>query len=213
MNLFGNNGIIQLGAVGQYAVANADGSSAAFSGAVSQAPSLIGVAANQVSASNLGAPAATAVRRSARCADLRRQPGRPCGALAASAQQAVDGSQSGQYTVGALTVNVGGTTLASTLASLRSTLQPVTNALGVTNPISATGTVQVSLAELLAVAGVSDINQLPANTNLLQYVPAAVTAQVTRTVNQVLADAQAAVARVALSADSWVPCSAWRPRR
>ncbi|MDK8171098.1 choice-of-anchor G family protein [Curtobacterium citreum] len=195
VNLFGNNGIIQLGAVGQYAVANADGSSAAFSGAVSQAPSLIGVAANQVSASNLGAPAGNSSAQislgaptSAVSLDVR------AGALAASAQQAVDGSQSGQYTVGALTVNVGGTTLASTLASLRSTLQPVTNALGVTNPISATGTVQVSLAELLAVAGVSDINQLPANTNLLQYVPAAVTAQVTRTVNQVLADAQAAVA-------------------
>ena len=42
-NLFGDNGIIQLGTVGQYAQARDDGSSSAFSGAVSAAPGLIGV--------------------------------------------------------------------------------------------------------------------------------------------------------------------------
>ncbi|MCL9666281.1 choice-of-anchor G family protein [Curtobacterium albidum] len=197
VNLFGTNGIIQLGAVGQYAVANADGSSAAFSGAVSQAPSLVGVAANQVSASNLGAPAGNSSAQitlgaptSAVSLDVR------AGALAASARQTVDGAQTGQYTVGALTVNVGGTTLANTLSTLRGALQPVTAALGIANPISTTGTVQVSLAELLTAAGVTDINQLPPNTNLLQYVPAAVTAQVTQAVNGVLAQAQAEVTRL-----------------
>ncbi len=61
--------------------------------------------------------------------------------------------------------------LSPTLASLRTALAPLF-VLGGTNPINADGTVQVTLADILAAAGVSDLNQLPAGTNLLQYVPA-----------------------------------------
>ncbi|GGL85370.1 hypothetical protein GCM10009706_25030 [Curtobacterium citreum] len=182
VNLFGNNGIIQLGAVGQYAVANADGSSAAFSGAVSQAPSLLGAGVT-VTPSTLGAPAANSnaqLRVGSATAPVSLDA--RIGALAASATQDVSGNQSGQYTLSTLDLTVGGTVLSPTLASLRTALAPLF-VLGGTNPINADGTVQVTLADILAAAGVSDLNQLPAGTNLLQYVPAAVVAKVTSTVN------------------------------
>lgn len=182
VNLFGNNGIIQLGAVGQYAVANADGSSSAFSGAVSQAPSLLGAGVT-VTPSTLGAPAANSnaqIRVGSATAPVSLDA--RIGALAASATQDVSGNQSGQYTLSTLDLTVGGTVLSPTLASLRTALAPLF-VLGGTNPINADGTVQVTLADILAAAGVSDLNQLPAGTNLLQYVPAAVVAKVTSTVN------------------------------
>lgn len=197
VSVFGSNSVVQLGAVGQYAVANADGSSAAFAGAVSSAPSLIGVGPGVVSATNLGAPAGNSSAQislggaaGAVSLDVR------AAALAASARQAVDGTQSGQYTVGALTVDVGGTTLGTTLTTLNTALAPVTTLLGIANPITPNGTVQVSLADLLAVAGVSDVNQLPANTDLLQFVPQAVTAKVTATVNGVVTQAQQRIAQL-----------------
>ncbi|GAA3332536.1 choice-of-anchor G family protein [Curtobacterium albidum] len=184
VNLFGNNGIIQLGAVGQYAVANADGSSAAFSGAVSQAPSLLGAGVT-VTPSTLGAPAANSnaqIRVGSATAPVSLDA--RIGALAASARQDVGGAQTGRYNLSTLDLTVGGTVLSPVLATLRSTVQPLF-ALGGTNPISADGTVQVTLADILAAAGVSDLNQLPAGTNLLQYVPAAVVNKLTSTVNAI----------------------------
>lgn len=184
VNLFGNNGIIQLGAVGQYAVANADGSSSAFSGAVSQAPSLLGAGVT-VTPSTLGAPAANSnaqIRVGSATAPVSLDA--RIGALAASARQDVSGAQTGQYNLSTLDLTVGGTVLSPVLATLRSTVQPLF-ALGGTNPISADGTVQVTLADILAAAGVSDLNQLPAGTNLLQYVPAAVVNKLTSTVNAI----------------------------
>ncbi|WP_144805172.1 choice-of-anchor G family protein [Curtobacterium sp. BH-2-1-1] len=184
VNLFGNNGIIQLGAVGQYAVANADGSSSAFSGAVSQAPSLLGAGVT-VTPSTLGAPAANSnaqIRVGSATAPVSLDA--RIGALAASARQDVSGAQTGQYNLSTLDLTVGGTVLSPVLATLRSTVQPLF-ALGGTNPISADGTVQVTLADILAAAEVSDLNQLPAGTNLLQYVPAAVVNKLTSTVNAI----------------------------
>lgn len=184
VNLFGNNGIIQLGAVGQYAVANADGSSSAFSGAVSQAPSLLGAGVT-VTPSTLGAPAANSnaqIRVGSATAPVSLDA--RIGALAASARQDVSGAQTGQYNLSTLDLTVGGTVLSPVLSTLRSTVQPLF-ALGGTNPISADGTVQVTLADILAAAGVSDLNQLPAGTNLLQYVPAAVVNKLTSTVNAI----------------------------
>jgi len=97
-NLFGDNGIIQLGAVGQYAQANDDGSSSAFSGAVSQAPSLIGV--STVTPSNVGAPTADSTAEIALGSSTDPVSlDVTLGALAASAQETAAGDQSGQYTL------------------------------------------------------------------------------------------------------------------
>lgn len=191
-NLFGTNGVIQLGAVGQYGRAADDGSSAAFSGAVSQAASLIG-AGTTVNGGDVGSPTAGSnaqitVGTAASPVSLNVA----LTGLAASAQQTADGTQTGRYTLTDGSVITGGTVLAPTLNGLRTPLATVigvANGLGVTvaNPIAADGTVRVTLQQLLDAAGVTSVNDLPANTNLLNYVPQAVTTQVTASVNATLA--------------------------
>ncbi|WIB59191.1 choice-of-anchor G family protein [Curtobacterium sp. MCLR17_007] len=192
-NLFGTNGVIQLGAVGQYGRAADDGSSAAFSGAVSQAASLIG-AGTTVNGGDVGSPTAGSnaqitVGTAASPVSLNVA----LTGLAASAQQTADGTQTGRYTLTDGSVIVGGTVLAPTLSALRApltTVLGVASGIGVTvaNPIAADGTVRVTLQQLLDAAGVTSVNDLPANTNLLNYVPQAVTTQVTTSVNATLAD-------------------------
>ncbi|MCJ1713474.1 choice-of-anchor G family protein [Microbacterium sp. M1A1_1b] len=203
-NLFGTNGIIQLGAVGQYGRAADDGSSAAFSGAVSQAASLIGtgttVTGGDVGSPTAGSNAQVAVGTSTSPVSLNVA----LTGLAASAQQTADGTQTGRYTLTDGSVIVGGTVLAPTLNSLRG---PLTTVLGVAsgigvnvaNPIAADGTVRVTLQQLLTAAGVTSVNDLPANTNLLTYVPQAVTAQLTTSVNATLTELTTRAAALGLT--------------
>ncbi len=123
-NLFGDNGIIRLGAVGQYARANDDGSSSAFSGAVSAAPSLIGV--GTVTPSSVGSPSAgdSATIVVGTDADpVGLQVG--IGAFAASATNTADGAQSGDYVLTDVDVVVNGTLLQGTIDTLNSTLGPL----------------------------------------------------------------------------------------
>ncbi|WP_022883188.1 PVV-CTERM domain-containing choice-of-anchor G protein [Gryllotalpicola ginsengisoli] len=201
-NLFGDNGIIQLGAVGQYAQANDDGSSSAFSGAVSQAPSLIGV--STVTPSNVGAPTADSTAEIALGSSTDPVSlNVTLGALAASAQETAAGDQSGQYTLANAGITVGGSVLSPVLASLNTPLQTllgVASGLGVNvaDPINSDGTVTLTLQDLLDAAGVTSINDLPPGTNLLTYVPAAVVTAVTNAVNGVLNTLQNAVGGLGL---------------
>ncbi|MFC5502908.1 choice-of-anchor G family protein [Lysinimonas soli] len=207
VDLFGSSGIIQLGAVGQYAGANNDASSVAFSGTVSDASSLVG-AGTVVTGSNVGTPGAgdsasidvgtAQILGGTDLVDL--QVG--VGAVAASAAQTSGGTQSGAYTVSNLNVGVGGTVLGGTIGTLNTALAPVLAALsglGVTvpNPL-ASGQLTVSLDDLLAAAGVANIGLLPPGTNLLAYLPLAVSTKLTTVVNTLLTDLNTAVSGLGL---------------
>ncbi|WP_295774794.1 choice-of-anchor G family protein [uncultured Microbacterium sp.] len=188
-NLFGNNGIIQLGAVGQYAQARDDGSSSAFSGAVSAAPSLIGV--GTVTPSSVGSPLAgnTAQLKLGDPAGLVGF-GAHFGTLAASAQQAADGTQTGQYVLADAGFDVNGTVVSGTLGLINPALNTLialanTSGAGLTNPF-ASGTISLSLNDLLSAAGVSNVNSLPAGTDLVSYVPKAVANKITQQVQSVI---------------------------
>ncbi|GAA4174564.1 choice-of-anchor G family protein [Gryllotalpicola koreensis] len=191
VNLFGDNGIIQLGGVGQYAQANGDGSSVAFSGAVSQASSLAGIGTD-VTPSNIGSPAPGS-NAEITVGDPATDPASldvQWGLLAASAKQTADGTQSGSYTLEAKQIQVGGTVLTGALAPIDTALKTVLGVAGtlgvnVADPIAG-GTVTITMDDLLAAAGVSSINDLPAGTDLVQYVPIAVAAKVTQVVNDTL---------------------------
>jgi hypothetical protein len=188
-NLFGDNGVIRLGAVGQYARANDDGSSSAFSGAVSAAPSLIGV--GSVTPSSVGDPTADdtatiAVGGPDALAGLRVD----VGTLAASALNTADGAQSGQYVVADVGIVVDGTLVSGVLNTLNPALDTLIAAAGVAgldldNPFSS-GTITLTEEDLLAVAGVADINELAPGTDLLSFVPAAVVARISDGVNGIL---------------------------
>ena len=208
VTVFGSPGIIQLGAVGQYAGANDDGSSVAFSGAVSQAPSLVG-AGTTVTGSNVGTPGAgdsatinvgtAQILGGANLVGLSVD----VGALAASANETAAGVQTGDYVLSSLNVGVGGTLLGTTITTLNAALDPTLAALNVliapdiVNPLEG-GQVTISLADLLAVAGVPNVNALPEGTNLLTFLPAAVTAKVTSIVNNLLGSMQTAVTGLGL---------------
>jgi hypothetical protein len=181
VNLFGSPGIIQLGAVGQYAGANNDGSSVAFSGTVSQATSLIGVSTVS-SGSNVGTPGAgDSATIGVSTAQILGGPNLVAlnvgiGAVAASAQQPVVGAATGDYAIANLNVNVGGTLLGGTLTTLDAALGPIltsVNALIATNIVDplAGGQITISLSDLLAAGGFANINAVPAGTNLLTYLP------------------------------------------
>jgi len=196
-NLLGGNGIIQLGAVGQFARANDDGSSFAFSGAVSQAPSLVGVSTAIPESNPIGTPTGTAqiaVGSSTAPVGLNVS----LGALAAGANETTTGTQTGNYTLGSADITVNGNVLSPIVQSLYTPLQTLITALGVAgvtvpNPLNSDGSVKISLADLLAAAGVTSVNDLSPDTNLLSYVPEAVATVVTNDVNGVLAAAQAKV--------------------
>jgi len=199
VNLFGTNGIIQLGAVGQYAQARDDGSSVAFSGAVSSAPSLVGVGTTPTGG-NLGTPGAgnSALITVGNPATSPVSISASIGQLAASAQETAGGVQSGDYVLSSLDVVVGGTVVATAVAPIASTLDTL---LAVVNPLIVTpivnplagGQVSVSLDDLLAAAGVADINALPPGTDLLSFLADAVVAKITALTGAVLSSVTTAI--------------------
>ncbi|GAA4166517.1 hypothetical protein GCM10022286_31280 [Gryllotalpicola daejeonensis] len=203
VNLFGNQGIIQLGGVGQFAQANGDGSSVAFSGAVTQASSLAGIGTD-VTPSNIGSPAPGS-NAEVKIGNPATDPATidvQWGLLAASAKQTVDGTQTGSYTAEAKTIQVGGTVLSPALAAIDGplkTLLGVANGLGVDvdDPIAG-DTVTVTMDDILAVAGVSSINDLPAGTDLVQYVPQAVANKIKEMVNDTLTSVSTAASGLGL---------------
>ncbi|GAA4187541.1 hypothetical protein GCM10022288_12670 [Gryllotalpicola kribbensis] len=203
VNLFGDQGIIQLGGVGQYAQANGDGSSVAFSGAVTQAGSLAGIGTD-VTPSNIGSPAPGS-NAEIKIGDPATDPATldvQWGLLAASAKQTADGTQTGSYTAEAKTIQVGGTVLSPVLATLDAPLKTVlgvASGLGVDidDPIAG-NTITITMDDLLKVAGVSSINDLPAGTDLVQYIPVAVANKVTEMVNDTLTSLSTAASGLGL---------------
>jgi hypothetical protein len=222
VNLLGANGVLTLGAVAQYARAEADGSSVAATGAVTDAGA-IGVGGVG------GVPAANAALT---LTDLI--PGGltgvlggltlDVGALAARATQAAGagGAQAGTYSIADLGLDLTSpviaqlfTTLRTTLAGLQSTvdgiadtldaltlglavvtgipqLTTVVDALGsVTSGDGslrvdlATGTVELDVAALVDAAG-PDLNNLPADTDLLPLIVSTLTTQLLPTITTAL---------------------------
>jgi hypothetical protein len=192
--LFGDNGIIRLGAVGQYAQAASNGGSSAFAGTVSSAPSLVGV--DTVTAGNIGSPSAGQaatidVGTSALGLGDALNLSIGVSALAASAEQGSNGEDpgdpaggaTGQYDIAGLSISVTGPELQQLLGQVNTLLAPVLGALGVASPIDANGAVVVTLDDLLAAAGVDSLNDLAPGTDLLQYLPQAIVTEVTSIVD------------------------------
>lgn len=196
IDLLGSQSIIHLGAVGQYAEADADGSSKAFSGTASKASSLIGVGAVTPGAGDADAGANAATLDLGAASDPVALDA-AIGVIAAGAKETAGGSQSGDYTLSDVDLTVGGSVLGGVLGTINPLLNTligaVNTAIGgggdldpITNPL-ASGKVTVSLEDLLAVAGVSSVNDLTAGTDLTQYIPAAVAAKVTSLVTAITA--------------------------
>ncbi|MGN6324337.1 choice-of-anchor G family protein [Pseudolysinimonas sp.] len=197
-DLFGATGIIQLGAVGQFAQARDDGSSVAFSGTVSSAPSLVG-SGTTVTGSNLGTPGA-GNSASIGIGDPATSPisiDLVIGAVAASAQQPASGAPSGAYVLDDVGATVGGTVIAPVSTAIAGVLDPV---LLVVNPLLGTpvadpftgGTISITASDLLAAAGVADLDHLAPGTDLMSFLPAAVVAKVNALANGVLTQLQTA---------------------
>jgi len=212
LNLLGDNGILTLGAVNQFAQANPNGSSLAASGAVTNTGGIGVGGLDGVPQANatldlsglVGADLATAL------ADLDVE----VGAVSATATQASgpDGAQTGDYGIEGLDLTLTSPALGSTVTGLRTTLgglQPTVDNLqtllqvlgplvqvsgipnltavldSTTNVTSAdgsitanlqTGAITIDVAAVLTNAGL-DLNNLPANTELLPYITDALTTQ------------------------------------
>ncbi|MBF4605921.1 choice-of-anchor G family protein [Curtobacterium sp. VKM Ac-1393] len=235
LNLLGNNGILALGAVNQYAAANADGSSVAASGAVTNTGG-IGVGGQDgVPQSNATLDLSGLIGPDLAGALANAQ--LEVGAVSATAAQAAgpDGAQTGDYGIAGLDLSLTSPALGSTVSGLRTTLgtlqptvdgvQDTLNALGPLGPLvqvqglpdlvtvldSATGDVTsadgsitanlqtgaitIDVAAVLTNAGL-DINNLPANTELLPYITDALTTQLLPAVTTAL---QGAVTQITQS--------------
>jgi len=154
LNLLGENGILTLGAVNQYAAANADGSSTAASGAVTNTGG-IGVGGQD------GVPQANASFAlsgligedlSGALADLDLE----VGAVSATAAQAAgpDGAQTGDYGIEDLDLTLTSPALSDTVTDLRGTLaglQPTVDNL--TNLLQALG----GLGGVVQVSGIPNL--------------------------------------------------------
>lgn len=202
--LLGDNGLIRLGAVGQYAQAHSNGGSTAFAGTVSSAPSLISV--DTVEAGNIGSPsagdAASIVIGTSNLGlgdTLNLSIG--VSALAASAVQGSngedpgdpEGTATGQYDIAGLEVAVTGAELQQLLSAVNTALAPVLTLVGVTSPIDPNGAIVITLDDLLAAAGVASLNDLAPGTDLLQYLPQAIVAEVTSIVDELISTLNAEI--------------------
>jgi hypothetical protein len=179
--LLGDNGIVQLGPLGQFSQANSDGSSSAFAGVTSDLPSLLGATAavpasetyqppsgNNVVQLNLGNPATDPIAVTVAVDHL-----------AAAAQQAANGQQYGSSSIGNAVFTVGGQLLASAIGQASGAIAQAQTAApdaGIVDPFAGKS-ISMTLADLLASAGAGSLGQLPANTDLLSLLPNAITAQ------------------------------------
>ncbi|RFA16172.1 hypothetical protein B7R21_01935 [Subtercola boreus] len=203
--VFGTGGVIQVGQIGQYGRANSDGSSTAFSGTTGSASGLLGLPAGAVSPSgSIGAPTAGSgatitvgspvIDPVALRADFVE--------LAASAEQNVAGTQTSKYRLGSFAVIVGGSLVATPVSTIRPAIDSLIAAMttaGVTapaNPFPADFTVHLTTADLQAAGLGSDLNNLPADTDLTQYIPLAVANRIIQETNDFVATATASVAGV-----------------
>lgn len=197
--LLGSNGIIQLGAVSQYGKAVNDGSSAAFSGTVSGAPGLVTLPGGLPTSGSPGIPAAEIKAGTASILggtdlvnlDLKIT------TLAAAAKQDQGAAPVGAYSVSGVSADLGGTVIggvSGTVGTAISTANLVLGPLGITvaNPVAG-GTISITEADLLAVAGVPSLDALPPGTDLVSFLPQAVAAKITSLVNSTLASATASV--------------------
>jgi hypothetical protein len=153
LNLLGNNGILQLGAVNQYAEANPDGSSRAASGAVNDTGGVeVGGTAAFPSDAKVSLKGLIGPGLASSLADLNVT----TGALSATATQTAAGVQTGGYQIAGLTVDltsplVAGITgdLSGAVAGLQTTVNGLTAAIEAIPGVSAL--VQVTLPDLSAV--------------------------------------------------------------
>ncbi|MDI2034860.1 choice-of-anchor G family protein [Paenarthrobacter nitroguajacolicus] len=197
--LLQNNGIIQVGAVSQYGKAVNDGSSEAFSGTVSGAPGLVTLPAGLPSNGDPSIPAArvslgtAAILGGTDLVNVNLQ----VATLAAAAKKDQGSAPQGAYSLAGVSAEVGGTVIggvAGTISTAINTANAVLTPLGVTvaNPVAG-GTISITEADLLAVAGVADLNSLPAGTDLISFLPQAVANKLTSLVSSTLATATTAV--------------------
>lgn len=196
--LLQNNGIIQVGAVSQYGKAVNDGSSEAFSGTVSGAPGLVTLPGGLPTSGDPAIPAArvslgtAAILGGTDLVNVNLQ----VATLAAAAKKDQGAAPQGAYSLVSVSAEVGGTVIggvAGTISTAINTANAVLTPLGVTvaNPVAG-GTISITEADLLAVAGVPDLNSL-AGTDLISFLPQAVANKLTSIVSSTLATATAAV--------------------
>ncbi|MDD7837247.1 MULTISPECIES: PVV-CTERM domain-containing choice-of-anchor G protein [Paenarthrobacter] len=197
--LLQNNGIIQVGAVSQYGKAVNDGSSEAFSGTVSGAPGLVTLPGGLPTSGDPSIPAArinvgtAGILGGTDLVNVDLQ----VATLAAAAKKDQGAAPQGAYSVAGVSAEVGGTVIggvAGTISTAINTANAILTPLGVTvaNPVAG-GTISITEADLLAVAGVADLNSLPAGTDLISFLPQAVANKLTSVVSSTLATATTAV--------------------
>ena len=197
--LLQNNGIIPVTAVSQYGKAVNDGSSEAFSGTVSGAPGLVTLPAGLPTSGDPAIPAARITAGTAAIlggADLVNVT-LDIDTLAAAAKKDQGAAPQGAYSVAGVSAEVGGTIVqgvASAVDPLLTTANVALGAVGlpITNPLSS-GVIEITEADLLAAAGVSDLNSLPAGTDLVSFLPAAVSAKIQSILATTLATTRSAV--------------------
>ena len=192
--LFGAGGTIQLSGMAQAAQANNDGSSTAFSGVSANAPQGLSVTPGP----SVGTPSTSndvEVTMGSSSAAVGIDAG--FGGVSATASDPSGGNPTGMFNLASGSIVVQGTDFASAIAQItvdvNSGLTPFNNLVGSTWPNQvltypyANNTVTVTLPELLSAAKVSSVGDLPAGTDLLQYLPAAIETQVSKNVEGLLA--------------------------
>ncbi|MEZ2389438.1 choice-of-anchor G family protein [bacterium RCC_150] len=197
--LLQNNGIIQVGAVSQYAKAVNDGSSAAFSGTVSGAPGLVTLPGGLPGSGSTGVPAAEVKLGTANIlggADLVNVDLKIT-TLASAAEKDQGAAAVGESVIAGVSADVGGTVIAGVSGTVGTAINAanlVLTPLGATvaNPLAG-GTISITEADLLAVAGVPDLNSLPPGMDLVSFLPQAAANKITMLVNTALTNATAAV--------------------
>lgn len=212
--LLGDDGFLALGALNQVATAVADGASLAGAGAVSDAGA-IDIPVDPVPAESgatltigtddvgLGDVLELAVNLDA---------------IASTAELPVGGEPSGTFDLSGLGIGLGGGVVDDIASQLDAAVAPVADQLttlagllgagdiAIENPL-AEGALNVSEQNVLDAAGVGALNELPAGTDLLAYLPDAAAAALTGVVDDLVAQVQEAVDQLANSPQFATVCT------
>ncbi len=234
LNLFGANGVITLGAVDQFASASSNGSSKAASGAVDNNGAIAVGGVNGVPSSDATIDLTKVLGSSAGPGLSVLSAGTVAvGAVSATADETSAGAQTGTYKIASLKLNLTSpliTQVTSSLTTVNLTDQLLrdVNLLGVAQlsnvpdlarlladvgPVStadgsitvniSTGVVSIDVAKVLTAAGL-DLNNLPANTEIVPIIVTAVTDQlpqlITGSVNSLITQIGTAIGGITASA-------------
>lgn len=213
-DLLGDGGFLALGALNQVTTAAGDGTSSAAAGAVSDLGAIDIPAKPTPADSGASFSIGTDTVGLGDLLELNVD----LGAIASTAELPANGPATGDFELSNLGIGMGGSMIGDIAAPIDDAIAPVADQLttlggllgvddlAIENPLAG-GTLTVSEQDILKAAEVNALNELPAGTDLLSYLPGGVVNALMGVVDDLVAQVESAVEQLKGSAQFGTVCA------